>query len=61
MRTLRPNTPDPGFPCRLCAVRPDVDCAHRPADPLWSMGPEPRETDQRRLDSPGRKTSRWSL
>lgn len=48
MRTLKPSDPDPGFPCKLCAVRPDLDCSHRPADPLWTMGPEPPDEDGRR-------------
>lgn len=61
MFPLRPSAPDPGFPCKRCGVRPDVDCDHRPADPHWSMGPEPPDTDGRRLDAPSRKNGRWSL
>jgi len=48
MKIIRPVTPDPGFPCKRCGVRPDVDCAHRPADPFWSMGPPPPDEDGRR-------------
>lgn len=39
---------EPGAPCALCQVRPDVACRHRPADPNWSMGAAPVETDNRR-------------
>lgn len=42
---------EPGRPCPLCDVRPDVACRHRPADPQWagisarpkSKGPPNRE------------------
>lgn len=61
MKIIRPTAPDPGFPCKRCGVRPDISCSHRPADPFWSMGPEPPETDMRRLDHPARKNGRWSL
>ncbi len=43
-----PTPKDPGFPCPHCGVRPDVACARRPADPYWSMGPEPPDEDGRR-------------
>ncbi|APZ81769.1 hypothetical protein vBEliSR6L_4 [Erythrobacter phage vB_EliS_R6L] len=56
MKIIRPKAPDPGFPCKRCGVRPDVDCDHRPADPFWTMGPEPPDEDNRR-----RSGSRWSL
>lgn len=39
---------NPGYPCPLCQVRPDVPCRHRPADPEWSMGDDPPDPDQRR-------------
>lgn len=26
---------EPGAPCWLCGVRPDVECQHRAADPAW--------------------------
>lgn len=58
----RPEKPRPtGLPCWGCAVRPDVSCAHRPADPHWSMGPPPPETDGRRLTPGALKNARWSL
>lgn len=53
MKVIRPKAPDPGFPCKRCGVRPDVSCEHRPADPYWSMGPAPPETDGRRVQSGG--------
>lgn len=42
---------EPGRPCPLCDVRPDVACRHRAADPNWqgitarpkSKGPPNRE------------------
>ena len=40
--------PDPGFPCYYCGVKPDIACEHRPADPEWSMGPEPPAEDGRK-------------
>jgi len=52
MMSLKPSDPDPGFPCKRCAVRPDVDCQHRPADPVWSMGPSPPDADGRRHGTP---------
>jgi len=39
---------NPGYPCTLCQVRPDVACRHRPADEDWSMGKDPPETDSRK-------------
>lgn len=44
---------DPGFPCRLCGVRPDLDCPHRPADPSWSMGPTPPSDERKGQPRPG--------
>lgn len=34
-------------PCKLCGVRPDVACRHRPADTSWSMGDAPPDEDGR--------------
>lgn len=44
---------DPGYPCPLCQVRPDVACRHRPADPDWSMGPSLPDTSTRSVPRPG--------
>lgn len=41
---------EPGYPCSLCQVRPDVSCRHRAADTSRSMGVTPKDED-------GRKTS----
>lgn len=49
-----PTPKDPGFPCPHCGVRPDVACARRPADPYWTMGPPPPDTDGRKgTERPG--------
>lgn len=63
MRSLKPADPDPGFPCKLCAVRPDIDCDHRPADPLWTMGPPPPDDEDGRTVAgrAARKSGRWSM
>lgn len=53
MTEIWPNKGEPGFPCRLCGVRPDVACRHRPADPSWSMGTAPPVTDNRSKPRPG--------
>lgn len=38
---------EPGQPCGLCGVRPDVACSHRPADPDWTQ-----KGRRMRLDDP---------
>ena len=36
---------EPGAPCPWCAVRPDVPCRHRPADPDYRR-PEQDEGEE---------------
>jgi hypothetical protein len=40
---------EPGSPCGLCGVRPDVACSHRPADPGWAPPDQDRDPPDRRL------------
>lgn len=41
---------EPGQPCPYCAVRPDVPCRHRSADPTW-QNVTPTARDDKRKDS----------